>query len=171
MVENGIRGGICQATHRCAKANNKYMNNYDKNIEWSYLMHLDANDLYGWAMSQKLPVNGFKWAEKLAKFNERFIGNYHENSNIGYILEVDLEYPKKSLFNLHKDLSFLPERKKIRKVEKLICSIEDKKKYVIHIRTLKKALNHGIIQKRVHRIIQFNQNIIASEHTSIRIQN
>ena len=68
-------------------------------------------------------------------------------------------------------MSFLPERKKIRKVEKLIYSIEDKKKYVIHIRTLKQALNHGIIQKRVHRIIQFNQNIIASEYTSIRIQN
>ena len=68
-------------------------------------------------------------------------------------------------------MSFLPEREKIRKVEKLIYSIEDKKKYVIHIRTLKQALNHGIIQKRVHRIIQFNQNIIESEHTSIRIQN
>ena len=76
-VENGIRGGICQATHRYAKANNKYMNNYDKNIESSYIEYLDANNLYGWMMSQKLPVNGFKWVEKLSTFNERFIKSYN----------------------------------------------------------------------------------------------
>ena len=76
MVENGIRGGICQATHKYAKANNKYMNNYDKNIELSYLAFSDANNLYGWAMSQKLPVNGFELLEKkLSKFNEDFIKN------------------------------------------------------------------------------------------------
>ena len=76
MVENGIRGGICQATHNYAKANNKYMNNYDKNIELSYLAFSDANNLYGWAMSQKLPVNGFELLEKkLTKFNEDFMKN------------------------------------------------------------------------------------------------
>ena len=140
MVEKGTRGGICQATHRYAKANNKYMKNYDKNIISSYLMYLDANNLYGWAMSQKLPVNGFKWVEKsrLSRFNERFIKNYNENSDIGYFLEVDIDYPEK-LFNLHKDLTFLPESKKVNKIEKLICSIEDKEKYVIHIRVLKYA--------------------------------
>ena len=73
MVEKGTRGGICQATHRYAKANNKYMKNYDKNIESSYIEHLDANNLYGWAMSQKLPVNGFKWVQDLSQFNESFI--------------------------------------------------------------------------------------------------
>ena len=77
-------------------------------------------------MSQKLPVNGFKRVEKLSRFNEIFIKNYIENSDIGYFLKVDFDYSKK-LFNLHKDLSFLPERKKVNKVEKLICSIEDKK--------------------------------------------
>ena len=70
MVEEGIRGGICQAVYRYAKANNKYKKNYDKNTESSYIEYFDANNLYGWAMSQKVPVNGFKWVEKLIKFNE-----------------------------------------------------------------------------------------------------
>ena len=90
------------------------MKNYDKNIESSYLMYLDADNLYGWAMSQKFPVNGFEWVEKLSQFNEGFIKNYDENSHKGYILEVDAEYLK-NLFNLHKDLPFSAERKKINK--------------------------------------------------------
>ena len=104
IVEKGIRGGICHAIRRYAKANNKYMKNYDKNI--SYLIYLDANNLYGWGMSQKLSVNGFKWVEKLSKFNENFIKNYNEYSNKGYIFEVDVEYPK-NVFNLHKRSSIL----------------------------------------------------------------
>ena len=138
------------------KANNKYMKNYDKSIESSYLMYLDANNLYGWAMSKKLPVNGFKWENDLSRFNENFIKNYNENSDVGYFLEVDIEYPKQ-LWSSHKDLPFLPERKKLEKVEKLVCSIEDKEKYVIHIRALKQALNNGLILKDVHRVIKFNQ--------------
>ena len=134
------------------------MKNYDKNIESSYIEYLDANNLYGWAMSHKLPVKDFKWIKKeeLSKFNEDFIKNYDENGNIGYFLEVDIDYPKE-LFNLHKDLPFLPESKKVNNVEKLICDIEDKKKYVIHIRALKQALNNGLKFKKVHRIIQFKQ--------------
>ena len=81
MVENGIRGGICQATLRYVKANNKYMDDYDKNIESSYIEYFDANNLYGWAMSQKLAENGFKWVENLSKCNYRFIKNYNENSD------------------------------------------------------------------------------------------
>ena len=73
MVEKEIRGGICQAIHRHAKANNKYMKNYNKDIISSYLIYLDANNLFGWAMSQKLPVNSFKWVKNLSRFNERFI--------------------------------------------------------------------------------------------------
>ena len=156
MIESGIRGGMCQSIHRYAKANNKYMNNYDKSIKSSYLMYLDANNLYGWAMSKKLPVNGFKWENDLSRFNENFIKNYNENSDVGYFLEVDIEYPKQ-LWSSHKDLPFLPERKKIEKVEKLVCSIEDKEKYVIHIRALKQALNHGLVLKDKHRVIKFNQ--------------
>ena len=99
MIEKGIRVSICQATYRNAKANNKYMKNYDKNIESSYIEYLYANHLYRQAMSQKLPVNGFKG--------------------------VDIDCPKE-LFNFYKDSPFLPKRKKVKKVEKLICSIEDK---------------------------------------------
>ena len=149
MIEKGIRGGICHAIHRYAKANNKYIKIYDKNITSSYLKYLDANDLFGWGISRKFPVNDFKWVKKLSKFNERisteeFIKSYDENSNKRYILQVDVEYPK-NLFNLHKDLPFLAERKKYKKCKKLVCNIHNKENYVVHIRALKQALNHGLI--------------------------
>ena len=156
MIEARIRGGMCQSTHRYAKANNKYMKNYDKSIESSYLIYLDASNLYAWAMSKKLPVNGFKWENNLSKFNENFIKNYNENSDMGYFLEVDIEYSKQ-IWSSRKALPFLPEGRKLEKVKKLVCSIEDKEKYVIHIRALKQALNHGLILKDVHRVIKFNQ--------------
>ena len=134
------------------------MKNYDKKIKSSYIEHLDANSLYVWVTSQKRPTNNFKCVKqkKLSKFNEYLIKKYDEDSNAGCFLEVDVEYPKR-LFNLHKDLPFLPERKKVEKVEKLICSIEDKVKYVIHIRALKQALNYGLKLKEVQRVIQFIQ--------------
>ena len=120
MVEIGIRGGICHSIHRYAKANKNHMKNYEKNIESSYLMYLDANNLYEWAMSQKLPVNGFKWKKNVSKFDEDFIKSYDEDSDKGYILEVDVEYQNK-LLNLHSDLQFLAERMKIKKCNKLAC--------------------------------------------------
>ena len=156
MVESGIRGEMCQSTHRYAKANNKYMKIYDKSIDSSYLMHLDANNLYGWTMSKKLPVNGFKWENDLSKFNENFIKNYNENSDVGYFLEIDIEYSKK-LWSFRKDLPLFPEGRKLEKVKELVCSIEDKEKYLIHIRALKQALNHGLILKDVHRVIKSHQ--------------
>ena len=79
-----------------------FLKDYDKNIELSYIMYLDANNLYGWAMSQNLPVNGFKWVKDLSEFNEIFIRNYNENSDKGYFLEEDVDYPKR-LFDLHKE--------------------------------------------------------------------
>ena len=114
MVKEGIRGGICHSIHRHAKANNKYMKNYDKNEESSYIQYLDANNLYVWAMSQKLPVNGFKWIEDTSEINEELIKKYDENSDKGYILEVDVKYPRK-LHHIHSDLPFLPKRMKIDK--------------------------------------------------------
>ena len=77
IIKEGIKDRICQSVHRYAKANKKYMKNFDKSIESSYLMYLDTNNLYVWEMSQKLPVNGFKWENDLSRFNERFIKNYN----------------------------------------------------------------------------------------------
>ena len=94
MVEEGIRGGICHSIHRYAEANNKYMKNYNNNEESSYIQYLDANNLYGWAMSNKLTVNGFKWIDN-KEINEDFIKNYDENNDKGYIFEVDVKYPKR----------------------------------------------------------------------------
>ena len=133
------------------------MKNYNKNNESSYIEYLDVNYLYGWAMSEKLPINGFKWVKNLSKFNEDFIKKY-ENGDKGYFLEVDVEY-QKTLFNSHKDLPFLPKRKKVGKVEKLICNIEDKEKYVIHIRALKQVLRfkQALKLKEVYRIIHLNK--------------
>ena len=85
-VEEGIRGGMCHAVHRYTKANNKYMKNYDKDEESSFLEYLDANNLYGWAMSQKLPVRDFKWVRNVSKIDEDFIKNDDEDGNIGFFL-------------------------------------------------------------------------------------
>ena len=157
--ENGIGGGMCQVRHRYAKASNKYLTNHDKNKESSFLEYVDANNLYGWAMSQKLPVGDFKWIEEddISTFDEQFIKNYDENSDKGYILEVDIKYPK-NLHKLHSDISFLPKRMKISKCTKLCITVQDKEKYVVHIRALKQALNHGLKLAKIHRIIQFDQD-------------
>ena len=139
---------MCQAIHRYAKANNKYMKKYDKNIELSHLMYLEANNLYGWAMSQKLHVNNFIWIINLSKFNESFIKNYDENSNTGYFLEVDVEYPT-NLFNLHKYLPFLPERETERernrqtdrqKIQKLVSNKKRQRKICCSHKSLKRSI-------------------------------
>ena len=158
MFEEGIRGGMCQSMHRYAKANNKYMRDHDKNKESSYLEYLDANNLYGWAMSEKLPVRNFKWIDKddISKFDEKFIKNYDENSDKRCILEVDVKYPEK-IRMFHSDLAFLPERMKINKCTKLTCTIRNRENYVVHIKALKQVVNHGLELTKVHRIIEFDQ--------------
>ena len=112
MVEKGIRGGICRAKYQCAKANNKSMKDYDKNKESSYLKYWDVNNLYGWVMQQKLPVNNFEWIEDTSQFNEDFIKSYNEHNDEGYLLGDDAQYPE-NLRELHNDLPFLLERMKI----------------------------------------------------------
>ena len=107
--------------------------------------------------------------KELSNFNEDFIKNYNENGDIGYFLEVDIDYLKE-LFNFQKDLPFLPESKKVNKVEKLICSIENKEKYVIHIRALKQALPHGLILGKVHRVIQCKQKAWLKPYIDINTE-
>ena len=123
------------------------MKNYNNNEESSYIQYLDANNLYGWAMSKKLLVNGFKRIDnnETAKhvINEDFIKNYSENNDKGYLLEVDVNYPKR-LHELHRDLPFLLERMEVNKCKKLVCNLFNKKKYVVHINALKQALNHEL---------------------------
>ena len=94
MTEKVIRGEVCQTTQRYAKANNEYIKNYNKNNESSYIEYLDANNLHGWAISQKLPAKGFKWVKQknISKFNEDFIKWYDEDCNKEYFLELDVEY-------------------------------------------------------------------------------
>ena len=160
MVEKGIRGGICHSIQRYAKGSNKYMKNYNNNDESSYIQCLDANNFYDCAMSKKLPTNGFKWIDnnEMGKqvINKDFIKNYNENNDKGYILEVDVKYPKR-LHKLHSDLPFLSERMKVNKCKKLVCNLFNKKKYVVHTNALKQALNHGLKFKKIHRVIEFNQ--------------
>ena len=166
MIEEGIKGGICHAVHRYAKTNNKYMRNYDKNKESSYIQYLDAINLYGAAMSEKLPMNGFKWVNDIFEINEKFVKSYNKNSDKGYILEEDVDYPSK-LHKLHSDMPFLPERMIIDKTKKLVCNLQDKKNYVVHIIVLKQALDHGLKLRKVHRVIEFNQKAWLKECTDV----
>ena len=145
MVEEGIRGGICHSIHRHARANNKYMKNYDKNKESLYIQYLDVNNLYGWAMPQKLPVNGFKWLNN--EINEEFIKNYDENSDKGYILEVDIKYPR-VLHDLHSDLPFLPKRMKIDKCKKLLCNLRNKNRIPCTYKIIKTSTKSWIKIKK-----------------------
>ena len=155
LFEKGIRGGMCNAVCKYVKANNKYMKNYDKTKESIFLMYVDANNLYGWAMSEKLPVDKFTWETDLSIFTSDFIKNYDSHSDMGYIFYVDIIYPKE-LYELHKDLPFLPDRMEVNKVDKLVANVYDKTNYIIHINALKQALNHGLILKKVHSVIIFN---------------
>ena len=101
---------------------------------------MDVNNLYDWAMLQKLAVNNFEWIEDTSQLNEDFIKSYNEENHEAYFLEIDVEYPEK-LLKLHNGLPFLPERMKIEKFEKLVTNLHDKTEYVIHIRNLKQTLN------------------------------
>ena len=156
MIEEGIRGGISMISNRYGEANNKYMRKgFNKNKPSKYLMYLDANNLYGCAMSEKLPTHGFKWLscgemEKL--FNNQVLQVWEK---IPCILEVDLEYPE-NLHDLHNDYPFCPERVKCKNgVEKLIPNLNDKTKYIIHYKNLIQCLRAGIKLKKIHRGIEF----------------
>ena len=155
MFESGVRGGITHISKRYAEANNPYMNNYNPNEATKYIQYLDANNLYGWAMSQPLPTHGFEWVKDIS------LDQVHEilksNSKKGYIFDVDLECPK-HLWKLHNDYPLAPEPIKVDGVEKLISHLRPKKDYVIHYKNLKQYLDMGLELKAVHRAISFEQS-------------
>ena len=155
MIEKGIRGGISTITHRYAKANNPYIQeSYVKNKPHSYITYLDANNLYGWAMSQYLPTGNFKWMKNINDFD---VLDICDESKKGYILEVDLEYPKE-LHDLHNDYPLAAENIKLDKVSKLVPNLNNKEKYIIHYRNLKQCLNLGLKLTKIHRILEFDQS-------------
>ena len=175
FIEKGMRGGISYIANRYGKANNKYMKEYDEKAPSKYIMYLDANNLYGWAMSQYLPTGGFKWMTQ-KQIDKIDLTKYKEDSKKGIILEVDLEYPKE-LHNLHNDYPLGPEKVKVNKdmlseyskriadkfnistglVHKLIPSLSNKEKYVLHHRNLQLYTDLGLIVTKVHRVLEFNQ--------------
>ena len=164
MFENGIRGGITQLVHRWAAVNNPYMGyEYDRSKPIEYLQYLDANNLYGWVMSQPLPTGGFRWVEVRGDLNPKNIVNLMVKTDRGYLLEVDVNYPME-LHDYQNDLPFMCEKIKINGVEKLVPNLYDKKKYVIHIKALHQALKHGLVLEKIHRVIEFKESAWMKEY-------
>ena len=159
MFEKGIRGGIFHITKRYAEANNKYMKDYDPDKPSNYIQYLDANNLYGWAMSQSLPTHGFSWMKDLTIDSVIDLLDKKRNPEVkkGYIFEVDLEYPP-NLWKSHNDYPLAPEKMIVNGVEKLICHFKPRKNYVVHYRNLRQYLEMGIRLTAVHRGISFYQS-------------
>ena len=174
MIEKGIRGGISIISNRYGKANNKYMKDFNKSELSKYLMYVDANNLYGWAMSQKLPVHSFKWMtnkEIENIFNNQIVQVWERTP---CILEVDLEYPEE-LHDLHNDYPLCPERVECDKgVKKLIPNLRNKNNYVVHYKTLMQCLRLGMNLKKIHRGIKFIEDDFLKpyidKNTNLRTQ-
>ena len=175
FIEKGMRGGISIITHRYAKANNKHLSEHDPDKPIFYIVYLDANNLYGYAMIQPLPIGDFKWMTE-AEITNLDVMEVNDEAETGYFLEVDLEYPTE-LHKLHNDYPLAPEKMLITpemlspyqcqlkeelgykpaKVEKLVPNLWNKKKYVIHYRNLKQCLSLGLKLTKIHRVLQFRQ--------------
>ena len=173
FIEKGMRGGISYIANRYGKANNKYMKEYDEKASSKYIMYLDANNLYGWAMSQYLPTGGFKWLSE----KEVNLSKFDDNSEKGLILEVDLEYPKE-LHDLHNDYPLAAEKIKVTEnmlspycqkiaeqfgvkiglVEKLVPTLFNKERYVLHYRNLQLYMSLGLKLTKIHRALEFDQS-------------
>ena len=160
MIEEGIRGGVSMISNRYGKANNKYMGeSFNEKEPSKYILYLDANNLYGWAMSKPLPTHGFEWI----KVDELETWELHS-----CILEVDLEYPK-SLHDLHvhNDYPLAPEQIVVNKVSKLIPNLGNKKKYVLHYENLKQYLRLGLKLTHIHRGIKFKESPWLEKYISL----
>ena len=157
MFEKRIRGGMTQSVHRWAAGNNPYMGSeYDKNKPTEYLQYLDANNFYGWAMSQPLPTGEFCWVEfREDRDPKTIVEELVVKKDYGYLLEVDVRYPR-NLHDYHNNLPFMCAKMKINGVEKLVPNLHYKHKYVIHIRALAQALEDGLVIEKIHRTIDLN---------------
>ena len=188
FIEKGMRGGISYIANRYGKANNKYIKDYNKNLPSKYIMYLDANNLYGWAMSQYLPTGKFKWLTQ-KQIDETNLAKYDEKSKKGLILEVDLEYTKE-LHDPHNDYPLAPEKVKVSRdmlsnycitiadkynistglVHKLIPTLNNKEKYVLHYKTLQLYLDLGLKITKVHRALEFNQSPWLKQYIDFNTQ-
>ena len=176
FIEKGMHGGVSCIANRYGKANNKYMKEYDEKAPSKYIMYLDANNLYGWAMSQYLPTGNFKWMtdKEISKVD---LEKYKKDGKKRLILEVDLEYPRE-LHDMHNDYQVCPEKVKVSNdmlsnyckkiaekynisvglVSKLIPTLRDKKEYVLHYHNLQLYLDLGLKIKKVHRVLKFDES-------------
>ena len=154
FFEKMKRGGISVISTRYSKANNKYLPDYDETKEISYNYQQDCNNLYGYSMCQNLPVDEIDWCNN---FNENIIQDYKSSDPIGYVLEVDLDYPE-HLHDEHNDYPLAPEHLTINKHKKLCPNLQDKKNYILHIDNLQYYLNKGLILKKIHKVVKFNQS-------------
>ena len=174
MIEKGIRGGISIISNRYGKANNKYMKDFNKTELSKYLMYVDANNLYGCAMSEKLPVHSFKWLSNKEienLFNNQIVQVWEKTP---CILEVDLIYPEE-LHDLHNDYPLCPERVECDKgVKKLIPNLRNKNNYVVHYKNLIQCLRLGMKLKKIHRGIKFIESAFLKpyidKNTNLRAQ-
>ena len=158
MIERGIRGGITHISKRYAEANNKYMVNYNPVKPSSYIQYLDANNLYGWAMSQNLPTYGFEWINDITVQGVfDILNSLNYRGRKGWVFEVDLEYPPE-LWSLHNDYPLAPENIKVNRVEKLVCHFKPRKNYVVYYKNLRQYLEMGMKITNVHRGISFYQS-------------
>ena len=159
MFECRIRGGITQSVHRWAEANNPYMGSeYDPSCPTRYLQYLDGNNLYGWVMSQPLPTGGFGWVELRKDWNpNKIVEELSAKKDHDYLLEVDVRYPKE-LHNYHNYLPFMCANMHINGVEKLVPNLYYKKKYIMHVKALAQAIDHGLVIEHIHRVIEFKQS-------------
>ena len=189
FIEKGMHGRVSYIANRYGKANNKYMKEYNEKVPSKYIMYLDANNLYGWAMSQHLPTGNFKWMtdKGISKIDPE---KYKADSKKGLILEVDLEYPQE-LHELHNEYPVAPEKIKVsngmlsgycRKiaekyrisiglVRKLIPTLRDKKEYVLHYCNLQLYLDLGLKVKKIHRVLKFDQSPWLKQYIDFNAKN
>lgn len=171
FVEKGVRGGISQCSKRHSVANNEYMDvDYDASKPTKYLMYFDVNNLYGWAMSQFLPISDYTWCSveffgNESKEIEANILKIPDNSEYGFMMEVDIEYPE-SLHDLHNDYPFCCEHLNVgdSTQKKLVLTLYDKQNYVIHYRMLKAAIKHGLRVKKIHKVLRFKQSAWLNDY-------